>query len=104
MVLLPTGWRPAPGRLRYPCQGVREDGSRTSPGPGATVAGMQAASFAQKLWRFCMDARVEETALIEPMHQAIRQEVAEQLGVLLAIHDWSTLSYGGHPSKTDRAT
>jgi hypothetical protein len=68
------------------------------------VAGLKSASFAQKLWRFCRDVRVEETALIEPMHQAVRQEVADQLGVLLAIHDWSTLSFGGHPSKTDRAT
>jgi hypothetical protein len=65
---------------------------------------MKAASFSQKLWRFCTDPRVEETALIEPMHEAIRQEVANQPGVLLAIHDWSTLSFGGHPSKTDRAT
>jgi hypothetical protein len=65
---------------------------------------MKAASFAQKLWRFCTDVRVEETALIEPMHQAVRQEVADHPGVLLAIHDWSTLSFGGHPSKTDRAT
>jgi Transposase DDE domain len=68
------------------------------------VAGMKAASFAQKLWRFCTDPRVEEAALIEPMHQAVRQEVASQPGVLLAVHDWSTLSFGGHPSKTDRAT
>jgi hypothetical protein len=56
------------------------------------------------LWRFCTDVRVEETALIEPMHQAVRHEVADQPGVLLAIHDWSTLSFGTHPSKTDRAT
>jgi hypothetical protein len=42
--------------------------------------------------------------LIEPLHQAIRREVADHPGVLLAIHDWSTLSFGGHPSKADRAT
>jgi hypothetical protein len=42
--------------------------------------------------------------LIEPMHAAIRQDVADHPGVLLAIHDWSTLSFGGHPSKTDRVT
>lgn len=65
---------------------------------------MKPASFAQKLWRFCTDPRVEETALIEPMHAAIQQEVADRPGVLLAVHDWSTLSFGGHPSKTDRAT
>jgi hypothetical protein len=65
---------------------------------------MKSASFSQKLWRFCTDPRVEESALIEPMHEAIRHEAAEHQGVLLAIHDWSTLSFGGHPSKTDRAT
>lgn len=65
---------------------------------------MKPASFAQKLWRFCTDPRVEESALIEPMHQAVRREAADRPGVLLAIHDWSTLSFGGHPSKTDRAT
>ena len=42
--------------------------------------------------------------MIAPMHATIRQEVAERPSVLLAIHDWSTLGFGGHPSKTDRAT
>jgi len=65
---------------------------------------MKPASFSQKLWRFCTDPRVEDSALIEPMHEVIRQESAARPGVLLAIHDWSTLSFGGHPSKTDRAT
>ena len=65
---------------------------------------MKAASFAQKLWRFCGNPRVKETALIEPMHHAIRREMADHPGVLLAVHDWSTLSFGGHDSKRDRAT
>jgi hypothetical protein len=56
------------------------------------------------LWRFCSDPRVKESALIEPMHEMVRQEVASHPGVLLAVHDWSTLSFGGHPSKTDCAT
>lgn len=85
-------------------KGFGKTGSRTAPGPGATIAGMKPASFAQKLWRFCSDPRVEESALIEPMHEAVRQEAARRPGVLLAVHDWSTLSFGGHPSKTDRAT
>jgi hypothetical protein len=105
MVLLPT-------RLAATLQdayailvkGFGKTGSSTAPGPGATVGGMKPASFAQKLWRFCIDPRVEESALIEPMHETIRQEVAERPSVLLAIHDWSTLGFGGHPSKTDRAT
>src|ERR1700722_13244800 len=85
-------------------KGFGKTGSSTAPGPGATVAGLKPASFAQKLWRFCIDPRVEESALIEPMHEAVRQEVARRLGVLLSIHDWSSLAFGSHPSKTDRAT
>ncbi len=85
-------------------KGFGKSGSSTAPGPGATVAGLKPASFAQKLWRFCIHPLVVESALIEPMHQAIRQEVADHPGVLLAIHDWSTLSFADHPSKTDRAT
>ena len=65
---------------------------------------MKPASFAQKLWRFCCNPHVKETALIGPMHEMIHRGVAEQPGVLLAVHDWSTLSFGDHPSKTDRAT
>ena len=38
------------------------------------------------------------------MIRAIRHEAQANPGVLLAIHDWSTLSFGGHPSKADRAT
>ena len=67
-----------------------------------TIAGMKPASFSQKLWRFSAYRRLEVAALIEPMHNLIRQEMAERPGVLLAIHDWSTLSFGGHASKTDR--
>jgi hypothetical protein len=85
-------------------KGFGKTGSSAAPGPGATVAGLKPASFAQKLWRFCIDPRVEESALIEPMHEAVRQEVASRPGVLLGIHDWSTLSFGSHHSKTDRAT
>jgi hypothetical protein len=85
-------------------KGFGKSGSSTAPGPGATVAGLKPASFAQKLWRFCIHPLVVESALIEPMHQAIRQEVADHPGILLAIHDWSTLSFAGHRSKTDRAT
>lgn len=84
-------------------KGFGKSGSTTAPGPGATVCGVKPASFAQKLWRFCDDPRVEVPALIEPMHILIRQEVATRPGVFLAVHDWSTLSFGSHPSKTDRA-
>jgi hypothetical protein len=105
MILLPTRLAAAlQDAYALLVKGFGKTGSTTAPGPGATVCGMKPASFAQKLWRFCCDPRVAESALIEPMQATIRQEVAESPGVLLAIHDWSTLSFGGHPSKTDRAT
>lgn len=84
-------------------KGFGKSGSAAAPGPGATVGSITAASFAQKLWRFCTDPRVEMPALIEPMHTLIRQEVLTRPSVFLAVHDWSTLSFGTHPSKTDRA-
>ena len=85
-------------------KGFGKTGSGFAPGPGASAGGMKTASFAQKLWRFCANPRVKGTDLIEPMHEMIRREAAEHPGVLLAVHDWSTLSFGGHDSKTDRAT
>src|SRR3954463_11316000 len=85
-------------------RGFGKTGSSTAPGPGATVAGLKPASFAQKLWRFCVDPRVDKSALMETLQEAARQETARRPGVLLAFHDWWTLSFGGHPSKTDRAT
>jgi hypothetical protein len=63
---------------------------------------MKPKSFSQKLWRFGSDPRVEIPALIEPMHNLIRQEVAGRPGVILSIHDWSKLGFGNHASKTDR--
>ena len=94
------------GSLREPyfklVKGFGKTGSSTAPGPGATAAGTKASSFAQALWRFVIDPRLEESALIEPMHGLIRDEVAARPCVLLSIQDWSTLSFGNHESKTDR--
>jgi hypothetical protein len=85
-------------------KGFGKTGSSTAPGPGATVAGLKPASFAQKLWRFCIDPRVRESDLVEPLQEAVREELIRRPGVLLAVHDWSTLGFGHHPSKSDRAT
>jgi hypothetical protein len=78
--------------------------SGSTPGPAATPGGMKSDSYSQKLWRFCSNPRVEEATLIEPMHAAIRREVSTGVNLVLAIQDWSSLSFGGHNSKTDRAT
>jgi hypothetical protein len=86
-------------------KGFGKSGSAFAAGPGATVEGMRPDSFAQKLWRFCCNPRIKASALIEPMHKTVRQEVVDHPGdILLAVHDWSTLSFGGHESKKDRAT
>jgi hypothetical protein len=84
-------------------KGFGKTSSKCAPGPGATVEGRQAASFAQKLWRFCRDPKGEYPALIEPLIQRVRQETDPQ-EVLLSIHDWSTLGFGTHKSKEDRRT
>ena len=96
--------RPLQAAYAILIKGFGKTSSSTAPGPGATVAGLKPASFAQKLWRFCCDPRVEESALIAPMHAAVRQEVADRPGILLAVHDWSTLGFSTHSSKTDRKT
>jgi hypothetical protein len=83
-------------------KGFGKTGSRTAAGPGATIAGIKPASYSQKLWRFCGDPRVKGADLIDPMHQLVHQELDLRPGVLLAVHDWSTLSFGNHISKTDR--
>jgi hypothetical protein len=63
---------------------------------------MKPSSFSQKLWRFCGDPRVTGPDLIDPMLQLIHDELHLRPGVLLAVHDWSTLSFGSHKSKADR--
>ena len=73
----------------------------TAPGPGATVTRRVAASYSQQLWRFCRNKRVGFAALIEPLIQRVRDE-ARPTGVLLAVHDGSTLAFATHASKTDR--
>jgi hypothetical protein len=105
MLALPTQLEPSlQDAYAILVKGFGKIGSTTAPGPGATVAGLKPASYSQKMWRFSSDGRVIEPALIEPMHATVRQDVADRPTALLGIHDWSTLGYGGHPSKADRAT
>ena len=91
-------------------KGFGKTGAAAAPGPGATVAGLKPASFAQKLWRFCIDPRLEESALIEPMHTMVRQEVARLFGTadapegVLRIARGRSCSGGdvpGRPCQTD---
>ena len=104
--ILPTTLEPRLRRCyRWLVKAFGKTGSSTAPGPGAIAEGSKPATFAQTLWRFCSNPRVRGAALIEPLHEAIRREAGDpDVGVLLAVHDWSTLSFGGHPSKADRAT
>ena len=84
-------------------KGFGKTSSKCAPGPGATVEKRKSASFAQKLWRFCRDPKAEYPALIEPLIQRVRRETLRE-EVLLSTHDWSTLGFGSHKSKTDRRT
>lgn len=63
-------------------------------------------SFAETMaaWRFYNNSRVEMTELIEPLREhARRQLLATSACVVMLVHDWSKLSYGGHASKRDQA-
>ena len=73
----------------------------TAPGPGSTVTRRVAASYSQQLWRFCRNKRVGFAASIQPLIQRVR-DGAPPAGVLLAVHDGSTLAFATHASKTDR--
>jgi hypothetical protein len=84
-------------------KGFGKCASKCASGPGATVEGRQASSFSQKQWRFCSDPKAEYPALIDPLIQRLRAQTWAS-DVLLAIHDWSVLSFATHHSKTDRRT
>lgn len=84
-------------------KGFGKVAAKCASGPGATVERRKAASYAQKLYRFCDDPKAEYPALIEPLIQRVRDQVTRQ-ETLLVVHDWSTLAFGTHPSKKDRRT
>lgn len=86
---------------RTSARGFGKTNSRCAAGPGATAGGRPAATFAQTLWRFCDNDRVEFPASIAPLVQRVRDD-APTAGVWLAVHDWSIRAFGSHPSKRDR--
>jgi Transposase DDE domain len=58
----------------------------------------------QAAWRFFRNPRVGLPQLIAPLIQAGQQAVAAgDAPYVLAVHDWSNLHFGHHPSKKDRA-
>jgi hypothetical protein len=64
-----------------------------------------AGSFAaaQAAWRFYTNPRVSLVQLAEPMIASARAAVASDCDqVVLAVHDWSGLSFNRHRSKADR--
>jgi hypothetical protein len=57
----------------------------------------------QALWRFLANDRVTLPALIEPVRETARSQLAQaRVQVGLIVHDWSMLHYGGHTVKGDR--
>jgi hypothetical protein len=58
---------------------------------------------AQAAWRFFANPRTSLATLVQPLHEAGRQAVAESTAeYVLAVHDWSALHYYHHTAKTDQ--
>lgn len=78
--------------------GKLASGPKALPGLADGFASVQAA------WRFYANDQITLPVLIEPLWQAAqqwRQQATAPWG--LAVHDWSSLKYRGHKSKTDQA-
>jgi hypothetical protein len=57
----------------------------------------------QAAWRFYANNDVTLAELIKPLPEAGREGcAASNSPYVLAVHDWSSLAYGTHPSKADR--
>lgn len=77
---------------------------RAAAGPSHKPTDAQGASERQAAWRFYENPRTSLAVLVEPVRQVVREALADsQAPCALAIHDWSTLAYGDHHSKADRA-
>jgi hypothetical protein len=78
--------------------------TRVAAGPSHKPAEAEGASQRQAAWRFFKNARVTLPVLAEPLREVARKALADSPApCALAIHDWCTLAYGDHDSKTDRA-
>lgn len=67
--------------------------------PGVT----RAFSSTQAAWRFYDNDRVTGQALIEPLRQAVREDLSQSsCDYYLAVIDWSKIDYSYHDSKKDR--
>ncbi|MBI3950925.1 MAG: hypothetical protein HY314_10785 [Acidobacteria bacterium] len=72
-------------------------GLRALPATAGSFAAAQAA------WRFYTNPRISLPQLAEPIIEQARQAVANECQeYVLAVHDWSGLSYSHHESKKDR--
>jgi hypothetical protein len=57
----------------------------------------------QAAWRFYANDNVTLAELIKPLQEAGREGCAASSSpYVLAVHDWSSLAFGTHPSKADR--
>jgi hypothetical protein len=73
---------------------------------GLTHLPATATAFAatQAAWRFSHNERLTLPALVEPLHQAARQALAERPApCALLVHDWSKIDYHHHTTKRDQA-
>lgn len=103
-----TGLPEMEGRLqeRYVklVQAHQHAATRVAAGPSHKPGHAEDASQRQAAWRFFNNPRVTLPALVEPLRQVAREALANSSApCVLAVHDWSTLAYGDHDSKSDRA-
>lgn len=78
--------------------------TRVAAGPSHKPAEVEGPSQRQAAWRFFKNPLVTLPILVEPLRQEARKALADSSApCALAIHDWCTLAYGDHDSKTDRA-
>ena len=73
---------------------------------GTSVVPLGASSFGQTMaaYRFYSNDRISMAELIAPLRQYARWQIADSgSDLVLLVHDWTKLSYGGHASKRDQA-
>lgn len=102
--LLPELEERLQGRYVKLVQAHQHAATRVAAGPSHKPAEAEGASERQAAWRFFKNPRVTLPVLVEPLREEARKALADSAApCVLAIHDWCTLAYGDHDSKTDRA-
>ena len=73
----------------------------TAAGPAIPVDVASSFAATQAAWRFWGNEAVTPTALVEPLRQLARQQIAPGTKYVLSVIDWSKIDYKKHTAKTD---